>query len=184
MDYFWIRQDRRYENSPVIEDFYEKMQRKNFTPERKHRIPDRNVVYCDTFRKLDFTDIVDGQAFLVSEKIRRVFEIYERQITYKFFCILNNLADEYMTYYAPILPVVDCMVKPGPGRENKLILRESAIDSASIFRVKYDEREIVVVRLDVAESLLRRDVRGVELIRSRIEGEENEPETSGGFCGF
>ncbi|MCC8024640.1 MAG: hypothetical protein LIP16_04960 [Clostridium sp.] len=163
MDYFWLRQDRRYVNPPVIEGFYTRMRRKDFVPENRYKIPDRNVVYCDSDKNLDFTDVLDRQLFLVSEKVKNVFKLYEKSIIYKCFCLLNNQRNEYMLYYAPLISEIDSFFN-----ENELTLKGEGMGSSSIFRVKCESKEVIVVRLDVAESLLRRNPEGIELRKIRI----------------
>lgn len=165
MEYFWLRQDHRCLHTPVMKDFYNKMSRRDFRVETAHQIPERNIMFCDADNKLEFADILDGQLFLVSKTVKQVFQMYERNLTFKFFCLLNNRSGEYANYYAPILPFIDCLSKGGSGSRNSIVLNRAAIASAPVFRVENQDREIVVVRLDLAESLLRRRLRGLELIR-------------------
>lgn len=157
MEYFWIRQDSRYIHTPMIVDFYQSMRRQNFTVDKAYKIPDYNVVFCDTDKEWDRIDVLDSQVFMVSEMVRHVFQMYEKNIRYKFFCCLNNKKEEYANYYAPVIPELDCLAE----KKTNGIKREK-IGTSSIFRVKNPEREMVIVRLDVAESLLRRGVKGIE----------------------
>ena len=59
MDYFWLRQNREYLNTPAIEGFYQTMRRKDFRPETAFKIPEKNVVFCSSQKSLDFLDILD-----------------------------------------------------------------------------------------------------------------------------
>ncbi len=156
MEYFWIRQDSRYLHIPMIQGFYQNMRRQDFTIDRAHRIPDRNIAFCDTDQEWDCIDILDRQGFLVSEMVRHVFLMYEERINYKFFCCLNNRTGEYINYYAPIIPQLDCLAE-----KRTVKLEKGKIGDSGIFRVKNTEKEMVVIRLDVAESLLRRRVKGI-----------------------
>lgn len=165
MDYFWLRQDHCYLHTPVIKGFHEKTRRSDFTVESAASIPERNIVYCDSEEKQEFIDILDGQLCLVSKTVRNVFRMYEKGITYKFFCFLNNITGEYANYYAPIIPATYCLAEGIPVQKNDIKIKQEAISEASIFRAENQEKEIIVVRLDVAESLLRRNLQGIELIR-------------------
>ncbi len=156
MEYFWIQQDNRYLHIPMIQGFYQNMRRQDFMMDRAYKIPDRNVAFCDTEQEWDCIDIVDRQVFLVSEMVRQVFSMYEKRISYKFFCCLNNRTGAYINYYAPIIPQLDCLAE-----KRSIRLKKEKIGDSSIFRVKNAEKEMVVVRLDVAESLLRRNVKGI-----------------------
>lgn len=169
MEYFWLRQEHGYLHTPVIKGFHENLRRKDFTVEAALKIPERSIVYCDSEEKQDFIDILDGQLFLVSKAVRHVFQMYEKSITYKFFCFLNNITGEYANYYAPIIPAIDCLAENSFVRKDdvkiKIKIKIKAIGTASIFRVENKEKDMVVVRLDAAESFLRRNLQGIELIR-------------------
>lgn len=78
MEYFWIRQDNRYIHTPIIKDFYQTMRRQNFVTDKAYRIPDYNVVFCDTDKEWDRIDVLDCQVFLVSDLVRHVFCMYEK----------------------------------------------------------------------------------------------------------
>lgn len=62
-----------------------------------------------------------------------------------------------MNYYAPIFPQVDCLEEIKTSR-----IKREKIGDFSIFQIKNPDREMTAVRLDVAESLLRRRVKGIE----------------------
>lgn len=168
MDYFWLKQDQRYLHTPEINDFYQKMRRKDFAMETAFKIPEKIVMYCNAGSEQEFIDILDRQVFLISKAVMHVFHMYERGLTYKFFCLINNISGAYGAYYAPIIPEYDCMVnriwRPG----EVLSIRQNLIPGSAVFRVKYDFKDIVAVRLDIAESLLRRNLRGIELMKLHL----------------
>lgn len=165
MDYFLIRQDPGYRYAPVMTGFHQKMRRKDFTIQNASKIPERNVMFCDTEKPLEFLDVLDGQLFLVSETVKRVFQMYERGINYKFFCLINNYTGEYGRYYAPILPVIDCLKDSKPVQRDMVEVVREAVGTRAVFRIDHAEREMTAIRLDVAESLLRRGLKGIELKR-------------------
>lgn len=169
MDYFWIKQDRRYVNALNMEGFYQKMRRKDFTLATADKIPDRNVMYCDAIEKQESPDILDQQVFLVSAPVKRVFQMYEKNITYKFFCLLNNITGDYFIYYAPIFPCVNCITSIKPDRSN-ITVNLHAINEMGIFRAECQDKDIIIVRLDVAESLMRRNLKGIDFKRIIISG--------------
>ncbi|MNM87696.1 hypothetical protein D3C81_998850 [compost metagenome] len=51
----------------------------------------------------------------------------------------------------------------------KLVLQRDKIGPRRIFRVKESERPLIIIRLDVAESILRRDLVGIRLKRVLME---------------
>lgn len=169
MDYFWIKQDRRYLNTPTMEGFYQKFRRKDFTSETADKIPERNIMYCDAKEKQEFPDVFDQQVFMVSEPVKHVFQMYEKDITYKFFCLLNNITGDYFVYYAPIIPCIHCITHIKPDKSN-ITIDLQATNNTGIFRAECSDKEIIIVRLDVAESLMRRNLNGFDLKRVVLSG--------------
>lgn len=164
MEYFILKQDKRYINPPSIKDLYSLLRRKELCRKEEHKIPQRNIVFATSERKLDFLDVLDDQIFLVTDKVKKVISIYEPTAVYKTFCILNNRKNEYGLYYAPILPEVNCVyVTNGLGQKRTLLLDRKKAGIHGFFRATGTEKETTVVRLDAAESLLRREVRGMVL---------------------
>ena len=51
----------------------------------------------------------------------------------------------------------------------KIVLDKSKINGQKIFRIKESEKPLIVVSLDVAESLLRRRFKGISLERLEID---------------
>lgn len=175
MDYFRIRQDRRYVHPPVITNLNDIIQRRaQLSEEEAQEIADINVAFARPEETLDFVDVLDSQLFLVGEQVREVFQIYEPSLGYKAVCILNNLTGDYRNYYAPVFRTVDCYSEKSEANRNrsvieKLVLRESEIRDFGVFKVKNVETDLVVIRLDVVESLLRRGVRQFQLERVQLE---------------
>lgn len=164
MEYFIIKQDKRYTNPPTINDLHSLLRRKELNRKDEHKIPQRNIVYANSDNYLDFLDILDDQLFLVTDKVKKVISLYEPSAIFKTFCILNNRKNEYGLYYAPILPEIDCITEArGIGCKKNIALDREKIGLHCFFRALGSDKETTVVRLDVAESLLRRDVRGMKL---------------------
>ena len=51
----------------------------------------------------------------------------------------------------------------------KLIIEKDKIGDRKVFKLAHKEKTIILVRLDAAESLLRRNVKGIKL--TRVKGE-------------
>lgn len=145
MEYFIMKQDIRHYPVPHIQDFHEKFNKKDFTTENAYKIPDRNVAFSDSIDHIKFIDYLESPIILISKNMKKVFSMYAKDIQYKQFCILNNKVGDYGIYYAPIIDISD------------------EIGKTCIARIKLQQKEALVVRLDVAESLLRRNIDGILL---------------------
>ena len=174
MDYFWLRQDSRYLHLPNIRNFIRDYRRADFTVEKAHKIAERNVVFVNSDKPLDYGDVIDKQLFLVSERVRKVFEIYEPSIFYKIFCLLDNIQGDAKLYYVPIIPVVQGTDELENFRkiyrtEGRIILKKRFFEDRSIVRISELTYDGVIIRLDVAESLLRRGIHKLSMTRLTLE---------------
>lgn len=174
MNYYWLKQDMRYNRPPVIDNFSDIVDRRFMTLQNEGRIKDRNIVFSASQHKLDDLDVLDTQIFMVSTMIRKVFECYDNSIKFKFFCILNNACDQHLNYYAPVVREVDC-ISPKSDMNinrsciNKLVLRRQETEDYSIFKLANVNVNAILIRLDVAESILRRSPKGLMLVKAEFE---------------
>ena len=134
MDYFLLKQDERYTNTPRLRDIFYKVNVKNINRENSHKIDDVVIFQVDAEERCEYIDILDKQIFLISEKLINVIFKY----------------DPEMTIY------------------KKIVLDKEKIQEKKIFRIKEISKNLVVVRLDVAESILRRKPKGICLERLEV----------------
>lgn len=170
MEYFWLKQDKRYVDVPHIHRFAGTYRRSDFTVEHAYKIADRNVVFVNSEHRLDYTDVIDRQIFLVSEDVKSVFKIYDLSITFKTFCLLDNVHMDLKLYYAPIIPLIDGTDEPERfcqegRRDREPVIRRAYLKSRPIVRLRDLPPDGVVIRLDVAESLLRRGLFRADMAR-------------------
>lgn len=126
------------------------------------RIRDVNVAFSAVQGHVDFVDVLDRQLFLVSGGVKSVFAVYEPSMVFKDVCVLNNRTDEYAVYHLPLFPEVKCLspqadVTPDRSFVRRLVL-EPPPPHRGVYKVAGLLTDVVVVRLDMAESLLRRSV--------------------------
>lgn len=174
MEYFRLRQDRRYLFTPYMNTLKDIIRRTDdlYVDNGVH-IPDFNSVFVSSDKPCDFISILDQQIFLVKEGVKQVFSIYEPLIKFKQFFMFHNRMGEYCEYYAPILKEVDCISSiskrnPYNGLLENCTLERGHIQDESIFRLANAGERFVIIRLDVAESLLRRGIRDFSLERMTL----------------
>lgn len=174
MDYFWIKEDKSYMHTPVITNLNDIVNRRAaMSLENASNISDINVGFARSERPLNYVDVLDDQLFLVSDGVKKVFSIYARSLQFKTVCILNNLDGSSCNYYAPLFTSIDCLPDEYKAVRNrnkleKLIIKASAAEDYSVFKIAGIDTDIVIIRLDVAESLLRRNIRKLELERVHL----------------
>lgn len=176
MDYFQIKSDKRYFHPPIITNLSDIVtRRKDMSLENASKLTDINVGFASCEYQVDYLDILDEQLFLINDDVKKVFSMYDPSILFKTICIINNLDGSYCNYNAPLFPKVDCLpdeYKRGQIRkkEQKLTILKDRVKENSIFKIDEIEEEIILIRLDVAESLLRRGIKRFTLERVALEG--------------
>ena len=164
MDYFWIRQDKRHIYGPMITNLRDIVwKREEITAGNGKSIPDISLGFIQDQKEIDFVDILDSQVFLISEGMKEVFELYEPALKVKTVCMLDNLHGRYANYYIPLLAKINCLSRhslltPDRSQVKKLVLNAKAQYPYSVFQVAGVGSDVVVARLDVMESLLRRKI--------------------------
>uniref|UniRef100_UPI0006D0E029 hypothetical protein n=1 Tax=Clostridium sp. NkU-1 TaxID=1095009 RepID=UPI0006D0E029 len=172
MDYFRIREDRSYFYTPDITNLWDIVNRRAaMALKNESNISDINVGFARSEKQLDYVDVLDHQLFLVSEGIKRVLSIYDPSLIFKNLFLLNNLDGSYFNYYAPLFTEVDCLpemykIMTHRNKLEKLIIKAKAVEDYSVCKVAGIDTDIVIIRLDVAESLLRRGF--TKLILERV----------------
>lgn len=168
MEYFLLEQDKRYNHTPQIDDFCSQFLRRDFSKNRCNKIQDRNVVFCHSEMPVEKLDVLDRQCFLISERAKQIFGLYEPAMKFKMFCMINNLRMEYYNYFVPILEELDCLSADSETNLDKSVIKRMILDSKqigshAIFKIAGINTDKMVARLDVAESLLRRKCKGIQL---------------------
>ena len=173
MDYFLLKQDERYANTPRLIDVFNKMDVRNINLLKAHKIEDIIVFKVKVDEKSEFLDILDNQLFLISKPMKEIIEKYDSSILFKTLALIDQLHNIQKNYYLPIVEELDALSDAAELNLNKtvvkkLILNKEKIQGRKIFKIKESSKPLIVVRLDVAESLLRRNFKGIKLERVEV----------------
>ena len=126
-----------------------------------------------------FTELIDRQVFMFKKSIKEIFDMYQPDLTYKDFCIMDSeKATLYEYYQAPAIKVVPAMSDKSVlfgASETKLFMDKMAVkelDGLDIFRLATPNRHLydqyIIVSLPVAESLMRRKIPGILLTHVEV----------------
>lgn len=174
MDYFLLNQDERYTNTPRLIDVFKKVNIKNLNLPNAHKIEDIIIFQVSADDGCEFLDILDSQLFLISEDMKKIIEKYDRNILFKTLVLIDSLRDRQENYSLPIFEEIECLSDKSELNLNKtvvkkIVLDKEKIEGKKIFKIKESSKPLIVIRLDVAESLLRRDFRGIKLEKLQVE---------------
>ena len=174
MDYFLLKQDERYTNTPRLRDVFYKINVKNINRLNAHKIDDVVIFQVDADDRCEYPDILDKQLFLISEKLIKVISKYDLEMRIKDIPLIDIKEHRQENYYLPILEDVEALSEKSETGVNKTVYKKIVLDSEKIkgkkiFRIKESSKTLVVVRLDVAESILRRKAKGLSLEKLEID---------------
>ena len=168
MDYFVMSQDKRIMNAPKL-TFPSQVE----TPKHLDLNPYLGKMLLINVKSSVLNEYPDYMEALVnfkapvmfiSDKVKKIVSIYQRNITFQLARLIERDRGHQEVYHVMDVPEVDCIsestVRDLGGNVKELILDEEKIGVNRIFRVKGYEKRLIV-RLDVAESLLRRDAAGI-----------------------
>lgn len=117
-----------------------------------------------------FPDIIEKPVFLLSRAAMEVIGLYDSNIPFLFFVLFDTDKEVCASYFYPILEEEDCLAqKLGPG-QRELILDWSKMTGIPLFRIRTGTESAVIIRMDLAESLLERGAIGLNLKEVSLTG--------------
>lgn len=174
MDYFLLKQDERYTNTPRIIDLFKKIDTRNITLLKAHNIEDIIVFNVTADDNCEFLDVLDSQVFLISDDMKKIIEKYDRDILFKRLPLIDKKNSRQKNYSLPIFKEIEALSDKSELNLNKTVVKKIVLDKEKIhgkkiFKIKESSKPLIVIRLDVAESLLRRNFKGIKLERLQVE---------------
>lgn len=151
-----------------------KIDYRNINELNAHKIDDTIIFQVKAEADSDFLDILDKQLYLISDRLKKIVEKYEPEMIFKMMPLIDLKHEKQENYFLPIFEEVEalspkCEFNLNKSIIKKLILLEEKIKDKKIFKIKEGEKPLVVVRLDVAESILRRNFIGIALEKITVE---------------
>ena len=132
------------------------------------------MLSCVLVEKSDMIEIIYPDILFIdyipvlSEKALEILKIYEPAMTVKQVNLIEGIGEDIKPYHIPILKEVDCLsektiFKRGRQIDKGVLIKEN-IPDFSIFKIAGEiDKHKTVVRVDLAESLLKRRLKGVTL---------------------
>lgn len=176
MEYFLVQQDRRYGHAPHLKDVFNTIDKRDLSRERCNRVPGEITFAVDSDPEMNYLDLLEGQLFMVSAKLRHLLSKYEPALVFKTISLIDYGNGRNEIYYLPILEEVDCIASQSEFNRDKsvllkIVLNEKAIHDKPIFRLGGVATPYVVARLDLVESILRRDFEGISFTRLAVQND-------------
>ncbi|MDR2089518.1 MAG: hypothetical protein LBP73_09205 [Clostridiales Family XIII bacterium] len=170
MEYFFLEQDPRHANFPVLTGLFHILDKRDINCENAHKIPDDIIVYAKCGADCDAPSVLTHDLLLISESVKDVLLFYNEDLILKNVAAIDYERNRQFIYFLPIFECVECFEPSGErgavGAETPgPVLRSEAVRGKSMFRPNRDAPQKAVIRLDVAESLMRRGITDIKLTR-------------------
>jgi hypothetical protein len=178
MEYFALYKDNRIENAiePIgLSKFINKYKQNNMAIGKslydlaEEKMGSEQIVQFELMERKskEYVDFIDGKINLVSDKLKYILKKYDEEIFFKPVVLLDGKAENQELYWFIVPKEVDCLAEETQfnkdGSLKKLVIDKRKIGKAKIFTIKGVLENLLIVRLDAAESILRRDFTGIKL---------------------
>lgn len=173
-EYFVLKQDERETDVPVLVDIRRQIDVRDIHWASAHKLAEMIVMQVRANQESTCPDVLDGQLYLISDRLKRLVEQYAPDTIFKQTPLIDLKYRRQHHYFLPIFEEVEALSprseRVGDGSViRKLVLNGELLSGKRIVRIKESGKPLIVVRLDVAESILRRDFAGVRLERVQVE---------------
>lgn len=108
-------------------------------------------------------DILISPFLLVSRNVMEAIVLYDSNIPFRFTALFDTGKGESAGYYCPILEEEDCVAADISFGRGGLWLDRERMAGLPLFLVRRGDRREILLRMDLAESLLGREATGIGL---------------------
>lgn len=112
-----------------------------------------------------YPDILDVPIFLVSNILVKVFKHYFEVDEFRSAMLMDVKNKQHHLYWLPIIKNVDCLHEETSWKKDgsleRTVLSAEKLNNHKIFRIPKVLEKTVIVHLEIAESILRRNCTGV-----------------------
>lgn len=175
MEYFIMKTDKRLSRLPQMQ-LPKEMSPIGMTREKIKKITTATIVYVkgDPGLGIDYADYLEKPLPLIADKFHKILQKYQQDMLFHRVMLVEKETGKQTPYYLMMPPQITCACKENSkadvmGNERDFVLDPKKAGNQKIFLAE-DFCGQVVVRLDVAESILRREANGIWFEPVRVTG--------------
>lgn len=170
MKYFEIQDSPELKYGPRIMRWFEKFDVRNIKMETFPKLPKRQIFFVESSEKTMYTDIVIFPFLLISPKVLEVIKMYKERCFYRDAVLLDQGAGKAVRYYLPVFDETSMLqVVEKNAKNGKNLFAKTQSDLTKVFPEKHifwvrdSFKRHTIISLDMAESLLNREITGLGL---------------------
>lgn len=173
MRYFILENDPVFTDLPLLNDWGSKISPDLIRRGQSRRLPFRELIHVYPNQNVVFNGIIIKPFMLLTKEIKDIVSKYQSGIVYKEIVLLETKIEVSQLYFLAVLEEIDCLHESTvfnrvKTRIEKPVLIYETIKDHSLFEIAGTKSTHYIVRLDLAESLLRRGVRGLKLTQVEL----------------
>ncbi|MDR0286950.1 MAG: hypothetical protein LBI03_04475 [Clostridiales bacterium] len=176
MDYFIMHMDPRVSYAVKPTSVFGPLNLYMLTCEQIQKISITKVYNVNENSYNQYPDYLEETGLLVSEKLKQIMGKYQRNVIFKTVILIEKKKNRQEIYYFIAPPQIQCISPKStydrPEHVEKFVLDEEKVGDARIFCASNYGRRIFV-RLDVAESILRRKPFGISFEKVTVDNKED-----------
>lgn len=179
MNYFILSQDERISNAVEPVGIAQVIKKELLTLDRMDELEELERQF-PVLEKNDmlYIDFIEKPIALLSDAVKQLVEKYNPSMPFKAVVLMDMPKLMQTLYWLVIPPKVPCLSTQTEfrldGTLKKLVLDEDKAAPYSFFQIEGIKENYIVVNIELAESILRRDLRGIRLQKIQTEGRWND----------
>jgi len=136
-------------------------------------------VYADFKEDTVFVDFLPirqlfRHAFYVSDDFKELLDLYTDNLSAFPVFITDKNQKGQKVYWRVVIELVDCVVTEPNMNYASLTLHKSGPGCKHIFRIAFEKQEYLIVSLNLAETILRKEPAGIRFLPVKLQEENNE----------
>ena len=136
-------------------------------------------VYADFKEDTVFVDFLPirqlfRHAFYVSDDFKELLDLYTDNLSAFPVFITDKNQKGQKVYWRVVIELVDCVVTEPNMNYVSLTLHKSGPGCKHIFRIAFEKQEYLIVSLNLAETILRKEPAGIRFLPVKLQEENNE----------
>ena len=168
MKYFLLQEEETCKNIPRILNWYQTAAEEDIDLDKFSEVKDKTLLRIHSSKETMFTGVLTHPFLMIHEDIFEIINKYESGIPNKRLILLDEEEGLSQLYYLPLLRKLDCLseksvISNDKSKYKKIVLDGKKIKGRNIFWILGHASVIPIVNLDLAESILRRGAKGIQL---------------------
>ena len=159
--------------SPEIKDWYRILNPRIVSEGRYSELPEYLKYTVDPGEDIFYTDIISFPYFMITLEAQRLINVYEPKMEFCDIFLFDLKNRRNKVYMLPYLERIDCfhedtLYNKGKSKIIKPVIDSNRTGDKHFFRAVGQSQTQAVMSIELVESLLRRNIRGLGLVEVEI----------------